>query len=177
MSTLLPYELAQGPPMQTGRGKRSSPMSWRWRDRVALVLAWIAGIGLCLIAAALVIYFGFRGVQYLRPSLLFSRPSISTSQSGTGGFLDPLLGTMLLTAIGIVLALPLAVTSAIWIAEYGRPRWLARMTRAPRSIACLMVGSASRTRVSSVILPPSSGTLKSQRKKSRLLSIGRSWMV
>lgn len=112
--------------MMTGRGRRSSPMTWRWGDRLALGFAWFAGIGLCVIAAAIVLYMGYRGVQYLRPKLLFSRPSISTSQSGTGGFLDPLLGTGLLTLIGIVLAVPPAVGSALWIAEYGRPTWLAR---------------------------------------------------
>ena len=73
MSTLVPFEFDEPRVMQTGRGRRSSPMSWRWRDRLALVLAWSAGIGLCLIAAAIVVYFGFRGVQYLRPSLLFSQ--------------------------------------------------------------------------------------------------------
>jgi phosphate transport system permease protein len=126
MSTLTPHELDRQPDFQTGRGRRSSPMSWRWRDRVALAFAWTAGIGLCLIAGAIVVYFVVKGVQYLRPSLLFSRPLVSTSESGTGGFLDPLLGTAILTAIGIVLAVPLAVTSAVWIAEYGRPKWLAR---------------------------------------------------
>jgi phosphate transport system permease protein len=79
-------------------------MTWRWGDRVALGFAWFAGIGLCLIAAAIVLYMGYRGVEYLRPNLLFGRPSISTAQNGTGGFLDPLLGTGLLTLIGIVLA-------------------------------------------------------------------------
>jgi phosphate transport system permease protein len=112
--------------MMTGRGRRSSPTTWRWGDRLALGFAWFAGIGLCLIAAAIVLYMGYRGVEYLRPKLLFSRPSISTSQSGTGGFLDPLLGTGLLTLIGIALAVPPAVGSALWIAEYGRPTWLAR---------------------------------------------------
>jgi phosphate transport system permease protein len=112
--------------MMTGRGRRSSPMTWRWSDRLALGFAWFAGIGLCVIAAAIVLYMGYRGVEYLRPKLLFSRPSISTSQSGTGGFLDPLLGTGLLTLIGIALAVPPAVGSALWIAEYGRPTWLAR---------------------------------------------------
>jgi phosphate transport system permease protein len=101
-------------------------MTWRWSDRLALGFAWFAGIGLCVIAAAIVLYMGYRGVEYLRPKLLFSRPSISTSQSGTGGFLDPLLGTGLLTLIGIALAVPPAVGSALWIAEYGRPTWLAR---------------------------------------------------
>ncbi|HUH80031.1 MAG TPA: ABC transporter permease subunit [Solirubrobacteraceae bacterium] len=126
MSTLVPFEFDDARAMHTGRGRRSSPTSWRWRDRIALVLAWSAGITLCLIAGAIVAYFAFRGVQYLRPSLLFSRPQASTSQAGSGGFLDPLLGTMLLTAVGIVLALPLAVTSAVWISEYGRPKWLSR---------------------------------------------------
>ena len=102
-------------------------MSWRWGDRLVLVCAWAAGIGLCLIAAAIVLYMGFRGIQYLRPGLLFSRPQVSTGQRAPGGFLDPLLGTLLLTVIGIVLALPLAVASAVWIAEYGRPSWLARV--------------------------------------------------
>jgi phosphate transport system permease protein len=106
--------------MATGPGRRSSLRSWRWSDRLALAFAWAAGLGLCAIATAIVVYMGYRGVQYLRPSLLFSRPSVSTTQSGSGGFLDPLLGTALLTLIGVVLAVPLAVGSAIWIAEYGQ---------------------------------------------------------
>jgi phosphate transport system permease protein len=102
-------------------------MSWRWGDRVALAAAWGAGISLCAIAGAIVLYMGYRGVVYLRPGLIFSRPHVSADQSGSGGFLDPLLGTMLLTVIGIALALPLALASAVWIVEYGRPSWLARV--------------------------------------------------
>ncbi|HEX4467421.1 MAG TPA: ABC transporter permease subunit [Solirubrobacteraceae bacterium] len=111
----------------SGRGNRSSPMTWRWKDRFALGLAWAAGIGLCLIAGAIVIYMGVRGIQYLRPGLLFSRPAVGAQQSETGGFLDPLLGTGLLTLIGIVVAVPLSVATALWISEYGRPTWLARI--------------------------------------------------
>jgi phosphate transport system permease protein len=113
--------------MRQGPGRRSSPLSWRWSDRLALAFAWIAGLGLCLIAAAIVIYMGYRGIQYLRPSLITSRPQASTSQAGSGGFLDPLIGTALLTLIGVALAAPLAVCTALWVAEYGRPTWLARI--------------------------------------------------
>jgi phosphate transport system permease protein len=95
-------------------------MSWRWGDLLVLAAAWTAGISLCVIAAAIVLYMGYRGIQYLRPDLIFSRPQVSADQAGSGGFLDPLLGTMLLTAIGIALALPLALASAVWIAEYGQ---------------------------------------------------------
>ena len=134
MSTLSPH--APGAPRGSsrgqgqrpgGRGRRSSPMSWRWGDRLVLILAWTVGIGLCVIAAAIVLYMGYRGIQYLRPGLIFSRPQTSADQAGSGGFLDPLLGTIILTVIGIVLAMPLALCSAVWITEYGRPSWLARV--------------------------------------------------
>lgn len=126
MSTFAPPLEANGPKI-TGPGRRSSPRSWRWRDRIVLLAAWAGGLGLCLIAAAIVIYMGVRGIQYLRPGLLFTRPAPGTVQSQSGGFLDPLLGTALLTVIGILLTIPLAVGSAVWIAEYGRPSWLARV--------------------------------------------------
>jgi phosphate transport system permease protein len=133
MSTYAPDpSLAQprgGPPRRGsgGRGRRSSPLTWRWSDRIALVCAWTAGLALCAIAAAIVVYFCVRGVQYLRPGLLFSRPVAGKSQAASGGFLDPLLGTGILTLIGILLAAPLAIASAVWFVEYGRPSWLARV--------------------------------------------------
>ncbi len=102
-------------------------MSWRWSDRLVLVSAWLAGSLLCMLAAAIVLYMGYRGIQYLRPELIFSRPQLSTEQSGTGGFLDPLLGTLILTLIGLALSLPLGVACAVWMTEYGRPSWLARI--------------------------------------------------
>jgi len=127
MSTYAP-QLGFDPPLPApSRGRRSSIGSWRWGDRIVLIAAWIAGLGLCLVAGAIVIYMGFRGVEYLRPQLLFSNPAASVDQAHSGGFLDPLLGTALLTVIGLALALPLAVCSAVWMVEYGRPRWLARV--------------------------------------------------
>jgi phosphate transport system permease protein len=100
--------------------------SWRWSDRVAYVACWAAGLSLCLIAAGIVGFMAVKGIQYLRPSLLWSHPSAALGQANSGGFLDPILGTLLLTLIGIAIATPLAVAIAIWVVEYGRPRGLAR---------------------------------------------------
>jgi phosphate transport system permease protein len=83
------------------RGRGSSMRTWRWSDRLVWLAAWGAGLLLCAVTAAILLYMGYRGVQYLRPGLIFSRPQVSLNQAGSGGFLDPLLGTMLLTAIGI----------------------------------------------------------------------------
>jgi phosphate transport system permease protein len=125
MSAVSPYQPRTRPPTQSGRGRRSKPAGWRWRDRVVLVFAWGAGVGLCLVCAAIVLYMGYRGIQYLKPQLLFERPAVSSeggvaSQLTAGGFLDPIEGTLILTVIGIFLAIPLAVAAALWIVEYGR---------------------------------------------------------
>lgn len=127
MSALGPQLGYEQPLVAARRGRRSAIGSWRWGDRIVLGAAWGVGLGLCLVAGAIVVYMGVRGIQYLRPELLVSNPAPSTEQSQSGGFLDPLLGTGLLTLVGLVLALPLAVCGAVWIVEYGRPRWLARM--------------------------------------------------
>jgi phosphate transport system permease protein len=123
----VPVEHPDPAPPSPTRGRGSSMWEWRIRDQVVLVAAWVAGLGLCIVTGAIVIYMGVRGFQYLRPDLLVSRPLVSTSEAGTGGFLDPLLGTFVLTAIGIAIALPLGVCSAAWMIEYGRPAWLARL--------------------------------------------------
>lgn len=108
------------------RAARESRADWRWGDRVAYAACWAAGLGLCLIAALIVGYMAVRGVQYLQPSLLWTHPNHEIDQSQSGGFLDPILGTIVLTIVGIVIATPIAVATAIWVVEYGRPRWLAR---------------------------------------------------
>jgi phosphate transport system permease protein len=103
-----------------------SRSEWRPLDRVGLALCWAAGILLCMIAGAIVLYMLVRGLQYLRPKLLTTHPQPDLDQSKTGGFLDPIMGTVLLILIGISLAVPLGVATAVWLTEYGRPKALAR---------------------------------------------------
>ena len=89
-------------------------------------MCWASGLALCAIAGAIVVYMAVKGLQYLNLDLLTARPQPSADQKSSGGFLDPILGTVLLTVIGIAIATPIAVATAVWIVEYGRPSWLAR---------------------------------------------------
>jgi phosphate transport system permease protein len=73
-----------------------------------------------------VLFMFVKGISYLRPSLLAASPTGSIDQSHAGGFLDPIEGTLLLTAIGIAIAGPLGVAIAAWLSEYARPAGLAR---------------------------------------------------
>jgi phosphate transport system permease protein len=99
---------------------------WRLVDRLAVGACWAAGLGLCAIAAAIVGFMLVKGLGYLSLDLLITHPESSSDQSQSGGFFDPLLGTFMLTILGTVLAVPLGVTAAVWVVEYGRPAGLAR---------------------------------------------------
>jgi phosphate transport system permease protein len=124
------------------RGRGSSMRTWRWSDRLLLLAAWGAGLLTSAITAAIVLYMSFRGIQYLRPALIFSRPAVGETQSQTGGFLDPLMGTALLTVIGIAIAAPLAICSALWIVEYGQGgRGRQRLTRVVESSIEIVAGT------------------------------------
>jgi phosphate transport system permease protein len=118
--------MAAAAPARRSRVVESSS-SWRLTDRIGLGLCWGAGLLLCLIAAGIVIYMAYRGLQYLRPHLLWERPVSDSDQSKSGGFLDPLVGTVALTLIGTAIALPVGVSTAVWLVEFGRPSWLARL--------------------------------------------------
>jgi phosphate transport system permease protein len=111
-------------PRPAPRGDRLR--SWRWSHRLAFAACWGCGIALCAVTAAIVVSMGVRGIQYLNLDLLFSRPTPGLAQHTTGGILDPIGGTVMLTIIGIAIAVPLAVTTAVWLVEYGRPAPLAR---------------------------------------------------
>src|SRR5688500_4719155 len=67
--------------------------------------------------------------------------------------------------------------SASLTLPFGRPRWLARITVAPRSRRLTRVGRLARMRVSSVMRPSSSGTFRSARTKTRRPSTSTSRIV
>ncbi|HWY17502.1 MAG TPA: ABC transporter permease subunit [Solirubrobacteraceae bacterium] len=108
------------------RPGRQSSASWPLVDRVGYWLCWATGIGLCAIATAIVVFMLVKGVAYLRPSLFVQSPAPEIQQSRSGGFFDPIVGTFVITAIGILIAAPTGIALAVWLSEYGRPSQLAR---------------------------------------------------
>jgi phosphate transport system permease protein len=113
-------------PARLGRAVDRPGDSWSRGDKLGVAMAWGAGVLLCLIAGAIVAYMLFRGLQYLSASLLVTHPQIGLDQSRTGGFLDPIEGTVILTVLGTAIATPIGVGIAVWLSEYARPAWLAR---------------------------------------------------
>ncbi len=125
MSASLAEPVGQ-PPLAIVRPPRETRASWPLVDRLAYWLCWAVGTGLFAIVLAIVVFMFVKGVSQLRLSLFTQSPAPSLHQSESGGFRDPLLGTFIVTAIGIAIAAPVGVGLATWLTEYARPRWLAR---------------------------------------------------
>jgi phosphate transport system permease protein len=119
---------APAPPPGTpiARAPRERTGSWPLVDRIAYALCWTVGIGLCLIALGIVLFMLVKGVAYLHPQLFVDSPAPSPKESQSGGFLDPIIGTLIVAGVGIAIAAPIGVALGTWLAEYGRPSWLAR---------------------------------------------------
>ena len=127
MSTGTVLPAATAPPTRTPTKAVESSATWRPLDRLGLALCWILGVGFCVITAAIVLYLLVQGLRYVTPELVFTRPTAGFTEAQTGGFLDPLLGTLLVTTMGMAIALPVGIGIAIWLSEYGRPAALARI--------------------------------------------------
>jgi phosphate transport system permease protein len=128
MSTVTP-ELRMAPPSGSAiaRSPREGTAAWPLADRIGYWLCWVVGIGLCLIALAIVLFMLVKGISYLRPSMFVQSPAPSQKQSESGGFLDPIIGTLIVAAVGIAIAAPTGIAVAAWLSEYRRPAWLARL--------------------------------------------------
>ncbi len=142
MSTFSPTAPTSSPPpgLSVVRPPRASTRSWALIDRAGYLLCWAAGIGLCAIALAIVLYMLVEGLSYLSPYLFVTSPAPSLQQSKAGGFLDPIEGTFILTAVGIVIAAPIGIALAVWLSEYGRP---AQLARAVESAIEMLAGAPS----------------------------------
>ena len=81
-----------------------------------------------------------QGLRYIRPELFVTHPSAGFTESETGGFLDPLMGTVIVAAMGMAIAFPVGLGVAVWLSEYGRPTALARVTE---STIEMLAGSPS----------------------------------
>lgn len=108
------------------RPPRERISAWPLADRVCYGLCWATGIGMCVVASWIVAYMFVKGVAHLRPAMFVENPAPSLREAQSGGFLDPIIGTLIVTLVGVAIAAPLGVGLATWLSEYGRPRGLAR---------------------------------------------------
>jgi phosphate transport system permease protein len=111
-----------------GKGAVEGSGTWALSDRIGLAICWGLGLLFCALAVAIVVYLFIQGVKFLRPSMLVTPAAAGFEQTETGGFSDAFIGTLIVATMGIAIALPVGVATAVWLVEYGRPAALARIT-------------------------------------------------
>lgn len=98
----------------------------RLSQRVAVLLLGCATL-LCLVIVAFVIGFVLeRGLPHLSLEFLLSKPR---NMGKEGGILPAIVGTLLLSLMAIVVALPLGIGTAVYLSEYTRETALTRAIR------------------------------------------------
>jgi phosphate transport system permease protein len=115
-------------PPRPDKGAVEGSATWALTDRIGLAICWALGLLFCAIAVAVVVYLFIQGVSYLKPSMLVTPAAAGFTQGESGGFSDALFGTLIVAVMGISIALPVGVATAVWLVEYGRPTALARIT-------------------------------------------------
>ncbi|MEW6697478.1 MAG: phosphate ABC transporter permease PstA [Bacillota bacterium] len=87
-----------------------------------------AVITLCLCLGIIAFLFA-KGAPAINWQFLTESPELTLDQGLIGGILSPLVGTLLLTTMGILLALPWAAAMAIYLSEYGSDKWWTNLLR------------------------------------------------
>ncbi len=95
-----------------------------WKDKTA------GGVMFILTLASLLLVVAMAVGLYVKSAPIFEEHTLGEllgsanwkPLKGEFGFLPFLMGTLYVTAIAIVLALPVSLLTAIWLVEYGRPR-------------------------------------------------------
>ena len=107
------------------------PAGWRrTKNRIATVLMWVA-FALVIIPLGFVLWTVIaKGASVISWQFLTSGPiPPNVLPAGVGGMGPAVLGTILITALATVLAVPLGVLGAIYVHEYGGRGPLAQVVR------------------------------------------------
>ena len=98
----------------------------RTTDQVMVALAWTAAMTALAVLAFILFELLRRGLSALSIGVF---TQTTPSPGGTGGLLNPIIGSLAMTGIAILGATPLGVLAGTYLAEYGRRSRLADAVR------------------------------------------------
>jgi len=99
------------------------------QNRIGLYLSWAACSLTIAACAGIIIFLFIQGFTQVNLDFLLTAPNPSLNQDMSGGISTPIIGTILLTITGIFIAVPWALATAIYLAEYGGNRPAVRFFR------------------------------------------------
>ena len=92
----------------------------KWINRIMLVLSGTAAAIVILILALILGYAMIKGISYLNLTLL-TQAAKPVGETG-GGMRNEIFGTLILVALGSIIALPIGLLAGVYLAEYANPK-------------------------------------------------------
>jgi phosphate transport system permease protein len=95
-------------------------------QKIAKFLIWTAALLVIVILVAIIIYILVKGIPMISWQFLTEIPR---NMGRTGGISSSIVGTLLVTAVAVIVATPFGIGTAIYLTEYTREGRVTRMIR------------------------------------------------
>jgi phosphate transport system permease protein len=100
--------------------------SSRKSDNIAKVVIWVAALFVLVILVAIILYVLIKGLPVISWQFLTQIPR---SMGRTGGISSTIVGTLLVTAVAILIVTPFGIGTAFYLAEYTKENIVTRIIR------------------------------------------------
>lgn len=87
----------------------------KWRDRIITTAFWLAGLSIAAILLGIIGYVAVKGVSSLSLDFILQAPSRAGKY---GGISTSIIGTVYLTVMCLLIAVPIGIGSAVYLQEY-----------------------------------------------------------
>ena len=98
----------------------------RTSEKIAKALIWTAAVFVLVVLFAIVIYILYRGLPRVNWNFLTEIPR---DMGRGGGIASAIVGTLMVTAVAIVIAVPFGIGTAFYLAEYTKESVVTRIIR------------------------------------------------
>jgi len=95
-------------------------------EKIAKVFIWTAALSVLMVLTAIVIYILYMGLPKISWSFLTDIPR---DMGRSGGISSAIVGTLWVTGVAIVIAVPFGIGTAFYLAEYTRESMVTRIIR------------------------------------------------
>jgi phosphate ABC transporter, permease protein PstA len=95
-------------------------------EKIAKAVIWLSALLIMAVLFAVVIYILVKGLPVINWSFLTEIPK---SMGREGGVFSMMIGTLMVTAVAIVIAIPFGIGAAVYLAEYTRENVITRIIR------------------------------------------------
>ncbi|GHV44866.1 phosphate ABC transporter, permease protein PstA [Clostridia bacterium] len=98
----------------------------RTGEKIARWVIWLTALFVIVILMAIMIYILVKGLPTINWAFITESPH---NMGRSGGVASTILGTVLVTALAIVIAAPFGIGTAFYLAEYTNESWVTRVIR------------------------------------------------